>query len=293
MTTTCWMPFPRWLRLSVLFVILMAGYRGAFAFSGEDLLRGNPWYHQLLTERAARACGFDQPAVDTLKWHADYIDSYAYNPLWWADGGISRLKVSLATVDELAKLEGDSRLKDALEALLHDLLGDPQLLQLQCLQMPSQLRGAAPRQTQVSAVQLHPQAGAIHVRLQVRDRQLVEPQFDSAQREPLDAESLAQLLPVEPAGQAGEQRQDDKGEEDDAQPERSSSRHRGCNSGNGLAKESGPGRPAWQGRGEGPATFGRRFPVDKMPRRRADRAVRPQTFAQWRSTLPFRCHNRS
>ena len=107
MTTTCWMLFPRWLRLSVLFVILMVGYRGAFAFSGEDLLRGNPWYHQLLTERAARACGFNQPAADTLKWHADYIDSYAYNPLWWADGGISRLKVSLATVDELAKLHFD------------------------------------------------------------------------------------------------------------------------------------------------------------------------------------------
>ncbi|MGC8785600.1 MAG: hypothetical protein ACP5RN_14605, partial [Armatimonadota bacterium] len=79
----------------------------AVAFSGEDILHGNPWYHQLLTERAAQACGFSPAAIETLKWHADYIDSYAYNPLWWADGGLSRLKVSLATYDSLAKLHFD------------------------------------------------------------------------------------------------------------------------------------------------------------------------------------------
>lgn len=77
------------------------------AFSGEDILHGNPWYHQLLTERAAQTCGFSAPAIESLKWHADYIDSYAYNPLWWAQGGLSRLKVSLATYDELAKLHFD------------------------------------------------------------------------------------------------------------------------------------------------------------------------------------------
>jgi hypothetical protein len=79
----------------------------ASAFSGEDILRGNPWYHQVLTEKAARACGFSEAAIGSLKWHADYIDSYAYNPLWWADGGLNRLKVSLATYDELAKLHFD------------------------------------------------------------------------------------------------------------------------------------------------------------------------------------------
>ncbi len=77
------------------------------AFSGEDILHGNPWYHQLLTERAAQACGFSPAAIESLKWHADYIDSYAYNPLWWADGGLDRLKASLATYDNLAKLHFD------------------------------------------------------------------------------------------------------------------------------------------------------------------------------------------
>lgn len=87
--------------------LVFAVHSPVVAFSGEDILRGNPWYHQLLTERAARACGFTGEAADTLKWHADYIDSYAYNPLWWADGGLSRLKVSLATVGELEKLHFD------------------------------------------------------------------------------------------------------------------------------------------------------------------------------------------
>ena len=96
--------------LRLLLMLLLASavvLPRANAFSGEDFLRGNPWYHQLLTEKAARACGFSEAAIGSLKWHADYIDSYAYNPLWWADGGLNRLKVSLATYDELAKLHFD------------------------------------------------------------------------------------------------------------------------------------------------------------------------------------------
>lgn len=91
----------------ILVVTMMAWCSLAFAFSGEDILHGNPWYHQLLTERAAKARGFSEQATQSLKWHADYIDSYAYNPLWWADGGLARLKVSLATYDHLAKLHFD------------------------------------------------------------------------------------------------------------------------------------------------------------------------------------------
>lgn len=91
----------------MLVVTMMAWCSLALAFSGEDILHGNPWYHQLLTERAARARGFSEPAIQSLKWHADYIDSYAYNPPWWAGGGLSRLKVSLATYDHLARLHFD------------------------------------------------------------------------------------------------------------------------------------------------------------------------------------------
>ncbi len=107
MRTMNLLPFPwRSVRLAAV-LMLVAMCTGVFAFSGEDILLGNPWYHQVLTERAARACGFTEQAADTLKWHADYIDSYAYNPLWWARGGVDRLKVSLATYDELAKLHFD------------------------------------------------------------------------------------------------------------------------------------------------------------------------------------------
>ncbi len=103
-------PFARRLPLGLLIVLLLTStviLLRASAFSGEDILCGNPWYHQVLTEEAACACGFSEAAISTLKWHADYIDSYAYNPLWWAAGGLSRLKVSLATYDELAKLHFD------------------------------------------------------------------------------------------------------------------------------------------------------------------------------------------
>ncbi|MDW8320345.1 MAG: hypothetical protein RMM08_03185 [Armatimonadota bacterium] len=92
---------------SAVFALSFGVLVEAQAFSCEDFLLGNPWYHQLLTERAALDCGFSPAAADALKWHADYIDSYAYNPLWWAKGGLSRLKVSLATYDELAKLHFD------------------------------------------------------------------------------------------------------------------------------------------------------------------------------------------
>jgi len=102
--------FARRFRLGLLTAMFLAPtviLPRASAFSGEDILRGNPWYHQVLTEKAARACGFSEAAIGSLKWQADYIDSYAYNPLWWADGGLSRLKVSLATYGELAKLHFD------------------------------------------------------------------------------------------------------------------------------------------------------------------------------------------
>lgn len=48
-------------------------------------------------------------ALNTLGWHADYIDSYLYSPLWWVQGlpSLDRFKTSLATRDELKKLHFD------------------------------------------------------------------------------------------------------------------------------------------------------------------------------------------
>jgi hypothetical protein len=78
-------------------------------FSGEDPLHGNPWHHQQMTLEAATApeVGFSQGAAANLAWYADYVDSYGYNPLWWMHGGIPRLKVAMATHDELKKLHFD------------------------------------------------------------------------------------------------------------------------------------------------------------------------------------------
>lgn len=79
----------------------------AQAFGGEDPLNGAPWHHEDITKKAAKACEWTDGAAEALAWHADYIDSYLYNPLWWAKGGVHRLKSSLATGPELEKLHFD------------------------------------------------------------------------------------------------------------------------------------------------------------------------------------------
>ncbi len=71
------------------------------AYSGEDLLHGRPWHHENITCRALvgdAKCirnlpkqdivyndnlGFSENAAHAIAWHADYIDSYMYSPLWW------------------------------------------------------------------------------------------------------------------------------------------------------------------------------------------------------------------
>src|SRR4028118_2028458 len=77
------------------------------AFSGEDPVFGHPWYHEKLTREAAKEAGFSfnstkddedekndkrelDGAAEALAWHADYIDSYLYNPVWWGQGEIGR-----------------------------------------------------------------------------------------------------------------------------------------------------------------------------------------------------------
>jgi hypothetical protein len=95
-----------------------------YALSGEDPIDG-PWHHENVTRKAASTAGFDHldesktrdgkkyakkdtyKAAEVLGWHADYIDSYLYSPIWWAEGGLDRFKVSLATAPELEKLHFD------------------------------------------------------------------------------------------------------------------------------------------------------------------------------------------
>lgn len=113
-------------------------------FGGEDPVGGRPWYHEMLTWQAARDADWttgvtsgtrfdfgsavidrlDPPmgehsdaarpgrppqssAAAALAWHADYLDSYLYNPLWWAAGGTTRFKVAVLHRDELVKLHFD------------------------------------------------------------------------------------------------------------------------------------------------------------------------------------------
>lgn len=108
--------FKRILLSGTLCLILStASDQKASAFSGEDPIDGNPWYHEQLSHKAAIANGFSDSktagagasAAETVAWHADYVDSYLYNPLWWAQGRIPRLRVSLMTAPELEKLHFD------------------------------------------------------------------------------------------------------------------------------------------------------------------------------------------
>jgi hypothetical protein len=107
--------------LALLAIVRLDGLTRA-GFSGEDLLKADDefplasgaranWHHQAMTYDAAVRAGFRHEVATLLAWHADYVDSYAYNPLWWADvrrgGGIERAKVALATRGELAKLHFD------------------------------------------------------------------------------------------------------------------------------------------------------------------------------------------
>ena len=108
--------------LMMALVILANG--AAFPFGGENPLGpgeniGNAaerknWHHQDIAYDALIAAGFapgpnlqNPGAAEVVTWHADYIDSYLYNPLFWIPGGINRFKASLATTPELIKLHFD------------------------------------------------------------------------------------------------------------------------------------------------------------------------------------------
>jgi hypothetical protein len=74
------------------------------AFGGEDpfCMGESPpctFWHEIITQEAAQKANFSRRAANEIAWHADYVDAYAYNPLWWAEGGLDRLKVSLSSPD--------------------------------------------------------------------------------------------------------------------------------------------------------------------------------------------------
>lgn len=76
------------------------------AFGWEDPVEG-VFHHELITKAAADKAGWSVPVAAELAWHCDYVDSYLYNPLFWAPGGLPRVKVALATGPALAKLHFD------------------------------------------------------------------------------------------------------------------------------------------------------------------------------------------
>lgn len=99
---------------TVVLAAVLATAGSVFGFSGEDLVDGKPWHHADITERALaggepryEGAGFSAKAAASIAWHADYVDSYAYNPLWWLGGGDGRLDAVLVGRPELAKLHFD------------------------------------------------------------------------------------------------------------------------------------------------------------------------------------------
>ncbi len=107
----------------------------AQAFGGEDFitLTVNNWHHADISCRGAAGtscfrntndeatplikgtgAGFSTGAAASICWHADYVDSYGYNPLWWAEAlkqgpeaGFKRLKAALACKPEITKVHFD------------------------------------------------------------------------------------------------------------------------------------------------------------------------------------------
>ena len=114
----------RRIQIALLIALVFAANGVAFPFGGENPLgpgenihitaQRKNWHHQDIAYDALIAAGFragppgkGQGAAESITWHADYIDSYLYNPLFWIPGGLDRFKVALATEPELLKLHFD------------------------------------------------------------------------------------------------------------------------------------------------------------------------------------------
>ncbi len=92
--------------LLTLLGVSLAATTSAHAFSWEDPVKSSEWHHQNITKDATKD-HFSPAAAEAVAWHSDYVDSYLYNPLWWASGGLGRFKASMATSPELEKLHFD------------------------------------------------------------------------------------------------------------------------------------------------------------------------------------------
>lgn len=83
----------------------------ATPFGGEDFLGTTiaNWHHADISKRGALAALFSDKAAEAICWHADYVDSYGYNPLWWAQGlpSLTRTKAALSAKGELTKVHFD------------------------------------------------------------------------------------------------------------------------------------------------------------------------------------------
>jgi hypothetical protein len=95
----------------------------ATPFGGEVLLSSYwyDWHHNALTRTAAQQAGFfrilgsiEKPKEDEIDsasaeigWHASFVDSYAYNPLFWAMRGTRGYTTAVALHDDLIKVHYD------------------------------------------------------------------------------------------------------------------------------------------------------------------------------------------
>lgn len=79
---------------------------------------GHVFHHEGITRRGSRQWPSATPrdgeflgGHNALAFHADYLDSYAYSPLWWLDpthgGGLDRLAVALSSRRDLTRLHFD------------------------------------------------------------------------------------------------------------------------------------------------------------------------------------------
>ena len=123
--------------LSIVIGALTVTYstKHAYAFGGETLTDGQPWHHLDITLRALAGdaqvtgtgtgtdansplpaarliypgVGFSREAAMSIAWHADNLDSYLYNPLFWAKAGLTtvRVKAALVGYPEMVKLHFD------------------------------------------------------------------------------------------------------------------------------------------------------------------------------------------
>ncbi len=82
-----------------------------FHFGGEDPLESSDnfdnWHHRGISSEAAIATGWSVETAKEVSWHADYVDSYLYNPLWWVQGGLDRIKVALSLEPVLVNVHFD------------------------------------------------------------------------------------------------------------------------------------------------------------------------------------------